>query len=1116
MQPERRAVEAGPRIYNLFPLLAGSVRDWKGHLPRISAMAFDWVFLNPIHQPGFSGSLYAVKDPWRLHDLFQGDAPESPDDLLRGFLEEAARQGLRVMLDLVVNHTSKDSVLVGRRPDWFRREPDGSIRSPRAVDPADPSRITVWGDLAELDYEDPAAREGLVGYWSDYVRHHVGLGVRGFRCDAAYQVPAAVWRDLIRAAREVDPQCRFFAETLGCTVEQVEALRDAGFDFLFNSAKWWDFREDWLLDQYERFRRIAPSVAFPESHDTERLAAELGSQDTQRLAALLKMRYLFSACFSTGVMMPVGYEYGFTRRLDVVRTRPSDWEEPRVDLTQFIADVNALKASVPALNAEGPQRRVTSPHSPVVALARWSPDGDDSIVMVVNPDEVRSHSIDPGPLLAATGGGCDGFSDATPQLAPRPFLPGHALSLEPLELRVFHGRSQASELAEMSSPPGREESLDRLERLASNRIAIEAVFPELDGGRFPVKREVGDVLEVWADVFADGHEKINACIRYRPPGETAWHEAPLEFHDNDRWVGRFPLARNGRYLYTIEAWRDLFEHWRSDFLKKQAAGQPVSLELIEGRGLVERSMRCTADEAGCAVLRVFHDRLEEIEDEAALARMLLSDDLHLAMRRHGERVNLSRYRELEVFVDRTAARFAAWYELFPRSMSDDPGRHGTFDDVIAKLPYVASMNFDVLYFPPIHPIGTTFRKGRNNALTAEPGDVGSPYAIGSGEGGHDAIHPDLGGFDGFARLVQAAREHGLEVALDFAIQCSPDHPWIREHPQWFDWRPDGTIRYAENPPKKYQDIVNVHFYREAKPDIWFALRDVVLFWVAHGIRIFRVDNPHTKPLPFWEWLIREVQDRDPGVIFLAEAFTRPKLMKRLAKLGFTQSYSYFTWRNTKAELTEYLTELTRGEPREYMRANFFANTPDINPPILQTGGRPAFMMRLVLASTLSSAYGIYSGFELCEGTPIPGREEYLNSEKYEIRAWDWDRPGNIRDYVARVNRIRRENPALWEYDNLRFYNAYDDNVLFYGKMTSGRDNVVLVAVNLDPRAAHGATVEVPLWELGLPDHAHVEVEDLFTGGRHTWYGKHQQVWLDPQHNPCAIWRITPPGLGQRV
>jgi starch synthase (maltosyl-transferring) len=483
--------------------------------------------------------------------------------------------------------------------------------------------------------------------------------------------------------------------------------------------------------------------------------------------------------------------------------------------------------------------------------------------------------------------------------------------------------------------------------------------------------------------------------------------------------------------------------------------------------------------------------------------------------RAGIRTNASRYKnELEVFVDRPGASFAAWYEMFPRSQSGDPAHHGTFDDVIRRLPYVRDMGFDVLYFTPIHPIGRTNRKGRNNTLTPGPDDPGSPYAIGSAEGGHDALHPELGSFEDFRRLVAAAHDHGLEIAIDFAIQCAPDHPWIKQHPEWFDWRPDGTIRFAENPPKTYEDIVNVHFYRDALPSIWYALRDIVMLWVDHGVKIFRVDNPHTKPVPFWEWMIREVQDRHPDVIFLAEAFTRPKMMKQLAKVGFTQSYSYFTWRNTKAELTEYLTELTQEEPKEYMRPNFFANTPDINPVFLQTSGRAGFQSRLVLAATLSTVYGIYNGFELCEGTPIPGKEEYLDSEKYEIKAWDYDRPGNIRDYVTRLNRIRRENPALHAFANLRFYNAWNDQVLLYGKMTPARDNIVLIAVNLDPHHAQSASFEVPLWELDLSDWAAVEVEDLLDGHRFTWHGKVQQVWLDPHVNPCAIWRITPPGLAR--
>jgi starch synthase (maltosyl-transferring) len=451
--------------------------------------------------------------------------------------------------------------------------------------------------------------------------------------------------------------------------------------------------------------------------------------------------------------------------------------------------------------------------------------------------------------------------------------------------------------------------------------------------------------------------------------------------------------------------------------------------------------------------------------------------------------------------------------MFPRSQSVDVERHGTFDDVIKRLPYLRDLGFDVLYFPPIHPVGRTNRKGRNNSLKAEPGDPGSPYAIGSAEGGHDALHPELGTFADFERLVQAAREHGLEIALDFAIQCSPDHPWIKKHPEWFDWRPDGTIKFAENPPKKYEDIVNVHFYRQAFPSIWNALRDVVACWAERGVRVFRVDNPHTKPFPFWEWMIADVQARYPDTIFLSEAFTRPKVMKRLAKIGFTQSYTYFTWRNTKAELTEYLTELTRTEALQYYRPNFFANTPDINPTYLHTSGRAGFQARLVLAATLATNYGLYNGFEVCEGRPLPGKEEYLDSEKYEIKAWDMDRPGHIREDIKLINRLRRERPALQQFANLRFYNAWNDQILYYGKYTSDLSDFVLVAVNLDPHNPQGAHFEVPLWAFGLADEASIDVENLVTGDRLAWTGKVQHMLLDPRERPYAIWRLVRPKGG---
>jgi starch synthase (maltosyl-transferring) len=536
----------------------------------------------------------------------------------------------------------------------------------------------------------------------------------------------------------------------------------------------------------------------------------------------------------------------------------------------------------------------------------------------------------------------------------------------------------------------------------------------------------------------------------------------------------------------------------------------VALEAQEGRDIVAAALEQAPPGKGRrSALKALLKRLDG-QDAAARIETLTAPDTARTMRTCGQRANLTRFeRDLPLWVDRERAAFGAWYEIFPRSWGKD-GAHGTFDDVIGLLPRIRDLGYDVLYFPPIHPIGRINRKGRNNALTAGPDEPGSPYAIGSAEGGHRAIHPELGTFEDFRRLVAEAGAHGLEIALDFAIQCAPDHPWIREHPEWFDWRPDGTIKYAENPPKKYQDIVNVHFYRQAIPSLWLELRDVVLFWVEQGVRIFRVDNPHTKPFPFWEWMIAEVQARDPGVIFLSEAFTRPKVMKRLAKVGFTQSYSYFTWRDDKAGLTEYLTELT-GEAAAYMRPNFFANTPDINPVFLQTSGRPGFRIRAALAATLVGNYGIYSGFEICEAAPVPGKEEYLDSEKYQLRAWDMDRAGHINDDIRLLNSIRHAHPAMRDFTNLRFYAAHDDAVLYYGRMDARSDSYLLFHVLLDPQAPHDFAFEVPLWEFGLPDDASIEVEDLAHGNRFTWHGKHHRLTLDPATRPWVAWRLFPPG-----
>jgi starch synthase (maltosyl-transferring) len=1097
----RTGATTGPRIYNLFPLLVGTVSAWRAELPRIARMNFDWVYLNPFHEAGFSGSLYAIKDPARLDPRLRDPGGESDDAQIAGFVAEAADHGLKVMTDLVINHTSKDAVLAQRHPEAFVRDEAGNLVSPYAINPVDPSVRTEWGDLAELDYHNEDARRFLIDYWSDYVARLQNLGVRGFRCDAAYKVPAEVWEALIGSAKARDPDCLFAAETLGCTLEETQAVAGAGFDYLFNSFAWWDLRAPWAIEDYERLRLIAPSIAFPENHDMARVAADLPDTDPDRVAGALAARYALAGLFSAGVMLPIGYEFGYRKPLHVVETRPEDRESTGIDISDAIAAINRVRAALPAVNVEGAQWRLTPPDAPYLALLRFDaghPVAARNAALALANLGDADITLDPGTLLERTGGLLGPFEDRTPDRTPLDFRPGRSVTLKAGEVRVLAA----------SAPPSAAERPEA-EPTGEGRVIIESVWPEIDGGRTPIKRVVGETVEVWADVFTDGHEKYAAEVLYRFHDEPEWRSAPMRFVDNDRWCGGFPLERNGRYEFTIQGWRDPFATWLNEVEKKRAAGQNVRLETIEGVRIVEKAAaRAEGPDADALAALVERLKAEEESSEAQLALIFDAGKAAL-IDRNAERQNLSGYHTLEVIADRLAARFSAWYELFPRSQSGDPARHGTFDDVIDRLPYVQDLGFDVLYFTPIYPIGRTNRKGKNNSLKAQPGDVGSVYAIGSEEGGHTAVHPELGTLDDFRRLVAAAEAHGLEIALDFAIQCSPDHPWIKEHPEWFDWRPDGSIKYAENPPKKYEDIVNVHFYGESLPSLWVELRDAVLFWVDQGVKIFRVDNPHTKPIPFWDWMIREVNDRHPDVLFLAEAFTRPKMMKKLAKIGFQQSYTYFTWRNTKQELMDYATELA-GPMGEYYRPNFFANTPDINPVYLQTSGRPGFIVRGTLAATLSSVYGLYNGFEVCEGAPVPGKEEYLDSEKYELKAWDLDRPGNIKDHIRKLNRIRRNNPALWDFRNVLFLNAWNDQILAYAKLTPAKDNCVLVLVNLDPKNRQEAAYEVPLWEFGLPDHAAIEAEDLLNGGRFTLHGKTHRIALDPVERPVAIWRLIPP------
>jgi starch synthase (maltosyl-transferring) len=645
------------------------------------------------------------------------------------------------------------------------------------------------------------------------------------------------------------------------------------------------------------------------------------------------------------------------------------------------------------------------------------------------------------------------------------------------------------------------------------RAIIEGVQPEIDSGRFAIKRVIGEQVVVEADIFADGHDAVVAVLLYRKSTESHWHEAPMEFLVNDRWRGAFTVTEMGQYVYTLRAWVDHFKTWHRDLQKRLAAGQDVSVDLWIGADLVDAaSKRARGDDA--RQLQSISARLHGEETQFDRAQLALDDNLYRLMMRYPDLRYAHTYeKQLRVTVERTRARFSAWYELFPRSCSPAPGRHGTFRDCAERLPYVAAMGFDIVYLPPIHPIGRAFRKGKNNAVVAQPGDIGSPWAIGAAEGGHKAIHPELGTLEDFHYLVRRARELGMEIALDIAFQCSPDHPYVTEHPEWFVKRPDGTIQYAENPPKKYQDIYPINFETAKAQELWEELRSVMLYWIAQGVHVFRVDNPHTKSFYFWEWAINSIKQQHPETIFLSEAFTRPKVMYNLAKLGFTQSYTYFTWRNSKWELTQYMTELTQTEVREFFRPNFWPNTPDILHAFLQNGGRTAFKIRLVLAATMTANYGLYGpAFELCVNVPRePGSEEYLDSEKYQLRHWNLDHPDSLRDLMTRVNWIRRDNPALQSDWSIRFHPTDNEQIICYSKRTPDYSNRILVVASFDPVHTQAGWVGVDLNELGIDPNRPYMVHDLLSGATYTW-----QTWswnyveLRPHDIAAHVFRIEQP------
>ncbi len=878
-------------------------------------------------------------------------------------------------------------------------------------------------------------------------------GIESFRCLTLDRIPAWFWGRLTAAF----PDALFLAWTPG--VPQLRDLAGAGFSLSVSSAAWWDGRAPWFFDEQVALRDVAPALASPEPSFLDRLVRRLAPDADLPEAYRLSLQ--IAAATGAGLFLPMGFEYATSRRFDSVHASPEDMEaakrEMRVDLSDDIAAAIRLSKNLPpALEL----RPITSPAAPVTALLR-----DDTLVLI-NPDIVRSAML--------------GFS-----VAPLPPTAGSALSaMGDLEMPLHRGEVRILKCRRESdaSDPG----LELCSIWAkSTRIAIEAIEPS---GEFTSKTVVGRDFVISADVFGDGHDVLAADVLWRAGDTSEWRRVRMRKLPNDRWEGRIRPERIGLYQFAVEGWWDQWGTFTHDLQAKFTAGLDVTLELEEGQQLIKTAVPGL--------------------DTVMTAEAMLEDDFAALIHQSAARTFIARSSIQSLRVDRPAAEFASWYELFPRSATHDPTVPGTFRSVIERLPNIRRMGFDVLYFPPIHPIGRINRKGRNNSLMAAPGDVGSPYAIGSAEGGHDGVHHELGTLEDFRALIQAGQKNNLEVAIDFAVQCAPDHPWVAQHRDWFRWRPDGSIRYAENPPKKYEDIVNPDFYSNASfPAIWTALRDVVQFWVDQGVRIFRVDNPHTKPLPFWKWMIADIQSRHPEVLFLAEAFTRPKPMYRLAKAGFSQSYTYFTWRNTKQEITAYLTELTTPPVADFFRPNFFVNTPDINPVFLQTSGRAGFLVRAALAATLSGLWGVYSGFEICEAAALPGREEYLDAEKYEIRPRDYAMQGNIIAEITALNRIRRQHPALQSHLGLSFYNAFNDQIILYGKRDPLDHSMILVVVSLDPHIAQEAAIEVPLWEFGLPDSAAIEVTDLMRGEYFVWYGKHQYIRLDPSDLPFRVWRL---------
>jgi starch synthase (maltosyl-transferring) len=1074
-----------PSIYYFHPALGGEMAGWARHLDRCGAMGFSHLLLAPPFLPGRSGNIFLTADHDSCHPALQAGAPALSQ--LRKLAEDCHRRGMKLWLDLVLDRVAVEARVAAEHPPWFVGGHDDPLPDPRS--------IIRTSQAASFHFGDAHDRE-ILDWWQQRINAWLEAGIDGFRLDQPQSVPPHFLKDLIAAANAAQSNCRFVAWTPGLTPEQIASLKDCGIDFTVASTCWWDFKTEWFLEEQEKLAAVAPPLALAEAPFGRRLAEQFASSDALERG----YRRTIDVCATdgNGWLMPMGFEFASAFPLETVRADAAAFErQAKTGNVRLIDEIAAANARARQLFAGNPVhwRVLSAPNASV--FAEVSESGDAGSLRLVNAETGAIQSADIAMLLARSGRAW--------ALKEKPLgLEGAQLHLQPAEVLLLELTPATA--VKLPTPQSKRQASAAAKQ---PRVVIEHIAPAVEGGAYPAKRVVGERVTVEADIFSDGHGELAADLLWRPADEPDWRRVPMKFLGNDHWTAHFRPERIGDHLFTIEAWRDDFASLQHGALKKRDAAIAIELELAEMSAFLDRHVPPPAERG--EVVKAFMAKLHRAKRDER-RDLLLSKEAVDALRGVTPPEARIRYQPaIPLTVDCGAALFSSWYEIFPRSQSGTTERHGTFDDVIARLPAIQAMGFDTLYFPPIHPIGRINRKGKNNSTRAEPGEPGSPYAIGAEEGGHDAIHPELGTIDDFRRLRDAAAAHGLELALDFAIQCAPDHPWLKEHPEWFAWRPDGTIAYAENPPKKYEDIVNVDFYAPgAVPGLWMALRDIVLYWRMEGVRTFRVDNPHTKPLPFWRWMIADIRARFPDTIFLSEAFTRPQVMYELAKIGFTQSYTYFTWRNTKPELESYLTELTAGPPKDFFRPHFFVNTPDINPTFLQRSGRAGFLIRAALASTLSGLWGVYNGFELCEGTPLPGKEEYLNSEKYEIRAWDWNRPGNIVAEISQLNRIRGRNPALQTHLGLKFIAAANDNITAFIKSTPERDNVILIAINLDPFNAQESWIEIPLWEWSLPDQASIDVEDLIGGSKFQWHGKGGTIRLDPYELPYAIWRIAVP------